>query len=62
MDERTIVYMSDNPKHVLEAYVNSGEGLDCAGGINVAVSLSFVSLCLDCSVSFDANRQTVPYS
>jgi len=39
MDERTLVYMSDNPKHVVESYVDSGEGLDCAGGFNIAVGI-----------------------
>jgi Maf-like protein len=37
IDERTLVYFADNPQHLVEAYVDSGEGLDCAGGFNVAV-------------------------
>ncbi|KAI0064921.1 Maf/Ham1 [Artomyces pyxidatus] len=32
LDERTLVYFSDNPTHVLEAYADSGEGIDRAGG------------------------------
>jgi len=32
MDDRTLVYFSDNPRHILEAYAESGEGIDRAGG------------------------------
>lgn len=35
LDERTLVYFADNPKHLLEAYVKSGEGLDRAGGFAI---------------------------
>ncbi|KAG8933592.1 hypothetical protein FRC01_008133 [Tulasnella sp. 417] len=35
MDERSIVYFSDNPVSLLEAYVDNGEGLDRAGGFAV---------------------------
>jgi len=43
IDERTLVYFADNPKHLIEAYVNSGEGLDCAGGFNVATNGSLLT-------------------
>lgn len=32
IDERTIVHFADNPHKVIQAYVDSGEGLDRAGG------------------------------
>jgi septum formation protein len=32
IDERTLVYFSDNSKTILKAYAESGEGLDAAGG------------------------------
>ncbi|KAF8222430.1 Maf/Ham1 [Tricholoma matsutake] len=35
IDERTLVYFSDSPQHVVQAYVNSGEGLDRAGGFAI---------------------------
>jgi len=35
LDERTIVQFSNNPDHLLKAYVDSGEGLDRAGGFAV---------------------------
>lgn len=35
IDERTLVHFADNPKELLEAYVESGEGLDRAGGFAV---------------------------
>ncbi|KAI0029422.1 Maf/Ham1 [Vararia minispora EC-137] len=35
IEERTLVYFSDNPIHLLEAYADSGEGLDRAGGFAV---------------------------
>ncbi|PPR04813.1 hypothetical protein CVT24_007073 [Panaeolus cyanescens] len=35
IDERSLVYFSDNPKHIIEAYVESGEGIDRAGGFAV---------------------------
>ncbi|GJJ08160.1 hypothetical protein Clacol_002368 [Clathrus columnatus] len=35
MDERTMVYFAENRRHVLEAYVESGEGLDRAGGFAI---------------------------
>ncbi|EIN03926.1 Maf/Ham1 [Punctularia strigosozonata HHB-11173 SS5] len=35
IDERSLVYFSDSPQHVLKAYVDSGEGLDRAGGFAI---------------------------
>jgi len=35
LDERTIVQFSNNPDHLLKAYVDSREGLDRAGGFAV---------------------------
>ncbi|PFH48009.1 hypothetical protein AMATHDRAFT_6227 [Amanita thiersii Skay4041] len=35
IDERTLVYFADSPKHLLEAYVESGEGIDRAGGFAI---------------------------
>ncbi|KAK2462471.1 hypothetical protein APHAL10511_005441 [Amanita phalloides] len=35
IDERTLVYFADNPKHLIEAYVESGEGIDRAGGFAI---------------------------
>jgi len=35
IEERTLVYFADSPRHVLEAYVASGEGIDRAGGFAV---------------------------
>ncbi|KAK7691192.1 hypothetical protein QCA50_006295 [Cerrena zonata] len=35
IEERTLVYFADNEKQLLEAYVNSEEGLDRAGGFAV---------------------------
>ncbi|KAG6834167.1 hypothetical protein H0H93_011459 [Arthromyces matolae] len=35
IDERTLVYFSDNPHHVVEAYVENGEGIDRAGGFAI---------------------------
>jgi len=35
IDERSLVYFSDNPRHLLEAYVNNGEGIDRAGGFAI---------------------------
>jgi len=35
IDERSLVYFSDNPRHLLEAYVESGEGIDRAGGFAI---------------------------
>lgn len=32
IDERTIVHFADNSHKIIEAYVDSGEGLDRAGG------------------------------
>lgn len=39
IDERSLVYFTDSPRHVLEAYVESGEGLDRAGGFAIQVRL-----------------------
>jgi len=35
IDERSLVYFSDNPRHLIEAYVENGEGIDRAGGFAV---------------------------
>jgi len=35
IDERTLVYFVESPQHVLEAYVENGEGIDRAGGFAV---------------------------
>jgi len=35
LEERTMVHFSDNPLSILEAYVDSGEGIDRAGGFAV---------------------------
>jgi len=35
IEERTLVHFSDNPKHVIEAYVESQEGIDRAGGFAI---------------------------
>jgi septum formation protein len=35
IDERSLVYFSDNPRHLLEAYVENGEGIDRAGGFAI---------------------------
>ncbi|KAH8118185.1 Maf-like protein [Phellopilus nigrolimitatus] len=32
IDERTLVHFADSPTHLLEAYADSGEGIDRAGG------------------------------
>ncbi|KAJ7165473.1 inosine triphosphate pyrophosphatase-like protein [Mycena crocata] len=35
IDERSLVYFADNPRELLEAYVESEEGLSVAGGFNI---------------------------
>ncbi|TFK59890.1 Maf/Ham1, partial [Pluteus cervinus] len=35
IDERTLVYFADNPEHIVQAYVDSGEGIDRAGGFAI---------------------------
>ncbi|KAF7424735.1 hypothetical protein PC9H_010046 [Pleurotus ostreatus] len=35
IDERSLVYFADSPKHILKAYADSGEGLDRAGGFAI---------------------------
>ncbi|KAJ7651306.1 inosine triphosphate pyrophosphatase-like protein [Roridomyces roridus] len=35
IDERSLVYFADNPREVIDAYVESGEGLDVAGGFAI---------------------------
>ncbi|KAF8963096.1 Maf-like protein [Flammula alnicola] len=35
IDERTLVYFADSPKHIIDAYVESGEGIDRAGGFAI---------------------------
>jgi len=37
LEERSLVYFSDNALSLLKAYVDSGEGLDRAGGFAVQV-------------------------
>jgi septum formation protein len=37
MDERSLVYFADNPRELIEAYVESGEGIDRAGGFAIQV-------------------------
>ena len=37
IDERTLVYFADNPRHIIEAYIESGEGIDRAGGFAIQV-------------------------
>ncbi|KAJ3525939.1 hypothetical protein NM688_g8327 [Phlebia brevispora] len=39
IEERTLVYFADNPRHMLEAYAENGEGLDRAGGFAVQKTL-----------------------
>lgn len=50
IDERTLVYFSDNPRYVIEAYVENGEGLDRAGGFAIQVS-SLLPLYCECFFS-----------
>lgn len=35
MEERTFVHFADNPVSLLEAYADSGEGIDRAGGFAI---------------------------
>ncbi|KAF8149077.1 inosine triphosphate pyrophosphatase-like protein [Crassisporium funariophilum] len=35
IDERSLVYFADNPRHIIDAYVESGEGIDRAGGFAI---------------------------
>ncbi|KIY70293.1 Maf/Ham1 [Cylindrobasidium torrendii FP15055 ss-10] len=35
IEERSLVYFVDNSKAVIKAYVENGEGLDCAGGFAI---------------------------
>ena len=37
MEERSLVYFADNTPTLLKAYVDSGEGLDRAGGFAAQV-------------------------
>lgn len=37
IDERTIVHFQENSRRILQAYVDSGEGLDRAGGFAAQV-------------------------
>lgn len=37
LEERSLVYFPDNAPSLLKAYVDSGEGLDRAGGFAVQV-------------------------
>ena len=45
IDERTLVYFADNSKELLEAYVDSGEGIDRAGGFAIQVKNNFGVIC-----------------
>ncbi|KIJ13514.1 hypothetical protein PAXINDRAFT_170401, partial [Paxillus involutus ATCC 200175] len=40
MDEQSLVYLIGSPPHVLQAYVNNGEGFDRAGGFSVQGSVA----------------------
>ncbi|KAF9522844.1 inosine triphosphate pyrophosphatase-like protein [Crepidotus variabilis] len=35
IDERSLVYFADVPNHIIQAYVDSGEGIDRAGGFAI---------------------------
>ncbi|KAK7454457.1 hypothetical protein VKT23_011213 [Stygiomarasmius scandens] len=35
IDERSLVYFADNPRHVVQAYADNGEGIDRAGGFAI---------------------------
>ncbi|KAL0945317.1 hypothetical protein HGRIS_000820 [Hohenbuehelia grisea] len=35
IDERSLVYFADSPQHIIQAYVDSGEGIDRAGGFAI---------------------------
>jgi len=35
IDERSLVYFADSPPHIVEAYAESGEGIDRAGGFAI---------------------------
>ena len=39
IDERTLVHFADHEQSVIKAYVDSGEGLDRAGGFAIQVYL-----------------------
>lgn len=41
IDERSLVYFADNSKDLIEAYVESGEGIDRAGGFAIQVHFSY---------------------
>ncbi|KAF7365235.1 CS domain-containing protein [Mycena venus] len=40
IDERSLVYFADNPRELIEAYVECGEGLTVAGGFAIQVILA----------------------
>jgi len=46
MEERTLVHFSENPVHILEAYADSGEGVDRAGGFAIQVRSSNFHICM----------------
>jgi len=46
IDERTLVHFNDNDKKLLEAYVESGEGIDRAGGFAIQASDMFWLRCI----------------
>lgn len=47
MDDRTLVYFANNEHHIIEAYAESGEGIDRAGGFAVQVCFTlFFTVCV----------------
>jgi len=42
IDERSLVYFADNPRHLLKAYADCGEGVDRAGGFAIQVGLNSI--------------------
>jgi hypothetical protein len=51
LEERTLVYFSNNEPSLLKAYVDSGEGIDRAGGFAVQVE-SYRRLFVDVELKF----------
>ena len=47
IDERTLVYFADNSPELLNAYAESGEGIDRAGGFAIQVYLILLSKSLE---------------
>ncbi|KAF8887523.1 inosine triphosphate pyrophosphatase-like protein [Infundibulicybe gibba] len=44
IDERTLVYFADNPRHIVEAYASNGEGIDRAGGFAIQVEGDYLNV------------------